>query len=209
MMSFEPKCPGALRWGSLFLIIQIGAKPMGLKYENLDAETRRYMLEEIALDAQNESFYLSSYLSQTGQGDWQEILTEAVVSGTDDSFAITLRQRGRLNQFAQRRRPRGAGYTTYRVPVTAHETLAEGEFNRYFVRGLCRRAIAEGIARLEVYRAKEVEVPRAESREKIGLLMDPEVVLIDVRASVGVDTALGMPQGPNSGLTLRIPRDQR
>jgi hypothetical protein len=131
---------------------------MGLKYENLDAETRRYMLEEIALDAQNESFYLSSYLSQTGQGDWQEILTEAVVSGTDDSFAITLRQRGRLNQFAQRRRPRGAGYTTYRVPVTAHETLAEGEFNRYFVRGLCRRAIAEGIARLEVYRAKEVEV---------------------------------------------------
>jgi hypothetical protein len=83
--------------------------------------------------------------------------------------------------------------------------MAEGEFNRFYVRGLCRRALAEGIERLEVYRAKEVSEPRPESWNKIGNLMDPQAVLIDVRVSIGVETALGMPQGPNSGLTLRIP----
>jgi len=184
--------------------------PKGLRYENLDAETRRYMREEIELDIQKDNVYRSSYLSQTGQGDWCEILIEAATSGTNDTLARELRNRGRLNRTAQRRKPKG-GYTTVHVPVTAHETLAEGEFNRFYVRALCRRAIAEGIPRLEFYRAKEVSEPRPESFQKIGLLMDPEVVLIDVRASIGVETALGMPQGPNSGLTLRTPlaQDQR
>lgn len=180
---------------------------MGLRYENLDAETRRLMVEEIQFDIAHDKLYIGTHLSQTGQGDWTEILIDAVTNGTDDSLAQALRERGRLNQTAQRRKPNG-GYTTYRVPITAPETLAEGEFNRFYVRALCRRAIKEGIPRLEVYRAKNVREPRPESFQKIGLLMDPQVVLIDVRASPGVDTALGMPQGPNSGLTLRTPLAQ-
>jgi hypothetical protein len=63
----------------------------------------------------------------------------------------------------------------------------------------------QGIARLEVYRAKSVAVPRPESEEKIGLLVDPKTILIDIRASNGVETALGIPPGPGSGITLRIP----
>ena len=178
---------------------------MGLRYENLIPETRAYMLEEIELDAKQDRLYRSSYLSQSGQGDWQEILTEAAAKGTDNSLALSLKERGRLNHVAQRRKPNG-GYTTVRVPYTAHETLAEGEFNRYYVRGLCRFAIETEIERLEVYRAKQVTEPRPESWHKIGLLMDPSAILIDVRASPGVETALGMPPGPNSGLTLRIPQ---
>jgi hypothetical protein len=42
------------------------------------------------------------------------------------------------------------------VPVTAADTLAEGEFNRFYLRGLCRRASAANMAEIEVYRAKEV-----------------------------------------------------
>ena len=177
---------------------------MGLRYENLDIETRRHMLKEIEFDAQNETFYLSSYLSQAGQGEWQEVLVEAVCSGNDDTMAQALRQRGRLNEFAYRRTPSG-GHTQYRVPATAPETLAEGEFNRYYVRGLCRRAIAESIRKLEVYRAKDGEAVRPEWMERIGLLMEPETFLIDVRLSIGIEPALGIPQGPSSGLTLRIP----
>lgn len=90
--------------------------------------------------------------------------------------------------------------------LNAAEVLAQSEFNRYFVRGLCRRAIATKIERLQVFRAKPVANPRAESEHKIGLLVDPEVVLIDVRKSqeYGVETALGIPPGPGSGITLRI-----
>lgn len=41
-----------------------------------------------------------------------------------------------------------------KVPVTAPETLSEGEFNRFYARGLCRVAISLGIAAVQVYRAK-------------------------------------------------------
>lgn len=177
---------------------------MGLRFENLDETTRPLMVEEVEMDIRSESIYLSPWLSQKGQGDWADLLLEAVRSGNDDALAQKLRFSGLLNQKAQRRKPKG-GYTWYNIPDTAPMMMAESEFNRFYVRGLCRRAIAERIPRLEVYRAKEVSEPRPGSFQKIGLLMDPEVVLIDVRKSIGVETALGMPQGPNSGLTLRIP----
>ena len=183
-----------------------GVIPLGLHYEDLNDETRRFMVEEIEMDASGEKLYLSPWLSQTGQGDWSEILIEAAQTGTDDTLANSIRQRGRLNRTAQRRRPKGVGYTTYAIPLTAPSTIAEGEFNRFYVRGLCRRAMEQDIPKLEVYRAKPVGQPRPDSEYKIGLLMDPSVVLIDARQSIGVETALGMPAGPNSGLTLRIPR---
>lgn len=83
--------------------------------------------------------------------------------------------------------------------------MGEGEFGRYYARGLCRRAIDEGIAELEVYRAKAVMEPRPGSQAKIGLRVDPTTILKDLRQTQGVEPALGLPPGPNSGLTLRIP----
>ena len=144
---------------------------MGLKFENLDRKTRGYMLEEIELDAQKDALYLSPWLTQKGQGDWADLLRDAATSGSDVTLGRSLRENRLINAMAMRRKPGGHGYATYRVPYTAHETMAEGEFNRFYVRGLCRRALTEGIERLEVYRAKEVSEPRPESWDKIGNLM--------------------------------------
>ncbi len=118
------------------------------------------------------SIYLSPWLSPQGLADWTNLLRDAARIGTDDTLAAQLRLSGRINRTAQRRKPKG-GLTTYNVPYTASETMAEGEFNRFYVRGLCRYAIANGIAQLEVYRAKAVAEPRAGSQEKIGTLVDP------------------------------------
>ncbi len=93
-----------------------------------------------------------------------------------------------------------------KVPRNAHETLAEGEFNRFYIRGLCRRAIDEGLSALEVYRAKEVRDPRPESQNMIGKSLDPSQLLNDLRTQIGIDTVLGLPSGPNSGLSARIRR---
>ena len=177
---------------------------MGLRYENLDDETRRYMIEEIDMDVQADTIYQSPWLSQIGQGRWPDMLRASAINGTDVTLADQLRGSGLINRTAQRKAPKGFGMVTYSVPVTAPETMAEGEFNRYFVRGLCRRAIANNIPRLEVYRAKAVVNPRPFSEEKIGLLIDPWTTLIDLRVSQGVETALGIPPGPNSGITVRI-----
>jgi hypothetical protein len=178
---------------------------MGLRYEDLDDETRAFMVEEIEMDAKSDKIYRSSYLSQRAQGNWPDYITDAAKSGTDDTLASELRQSGNLNRTTTRRTPSGRTIQA-QVPHNAHTVLAEGEFNRYYARGLSRKAIAKAIPRLEVYRAKDAMNPRPESEAKIGMLVDPETLLVDLRASIGVETALGIPPGPGSGITVRIPK---
>ncbi len=174
---------------------------MPLKFANLDERTRKYMLEEIEMDAQREKIYVGSYLSDIGRDDWRSLIEEAARAGSAATLAVQLRQKGRLSATAPRKTKNGI--TMVNVPVTANETLAEGEFNRFYIRALCRCAIEDGISQVEVYRAKQVDVPRPESEAKIGALVDPAALLEDLRESVGVSTATGFP-GPNSGLSVKL-----
>lgn len=91
-----------------------------------------------------------------------------------------------------------------KVPHTAAQTLAEGEFNRLFARGLSSRAKAEEIEFVDAYRARHSENPRPESQAIIGKKLRPEKIIEDLRNNLGVDTALGVPPGPNSGITIKL-----
>jgi hypothetical protein len=175
-----------------------------LNLMNLDDRTRQFMLEEVQQDANDGPLYLSDRLSSRGRQEWRLLLEEAVRSQNDVWLAAQLQAGGRLNATETRRKPKG-GVTVARVPVTAPETLAEGEFNRFYIRGLCRRAIVDGIPALIVYRAKQVSRPRPESERRIGQNVDPQALLNDLRTNRDVDTALGVPAGPNSGLSVRLP----
>jgi len=175
-----------------------------LNLANLDAATRAQMVAEISADVDARRLYLSNRLSVAGAQEYPRLLREAAERSNDGWLANELRQPGRLNEMEERRKPKG-GTTMVRVPVTAPETLAEGEFNRFYIRGLCLRSIAEGIEELTIYRAKEVDNPRPGSEAKIGERISAQALLADLRANVGVDTALGLPPGPNSGLSVRLP----
>jgi hypothetical protein len=177
---------------------------MPLNYVNLDSRTRTFMVDEIDMDIANGTLYFSSWFTTQGRQDWPTLLRDAASIGNDASLAGQVSLHGRLLLSAQRRRPTG-GYVTYRVPYTAPETISEGEFNRFYARGLCRRAIDEGITSLIVYRGKAVANPRPLSAQKIGTAVDPSLLLADLRTSIGVDPALGIPSGPNSGLSVRLP----
>jgi hypothetical protein len=107
-----------------------------------------------------------------------------------------------LSSSEQRKKPSG-GYTTAKVPTNSREMLAEGEFNRYYIRAICRIAIEEQVS-LEIYHAKSVHSPRTESQQKIGQTVNPSTLLTDLRSHIEVDTALGLPAGPNSGLSVRL-----
>jgi hypothetical protein len=91
------------------------------------------------------------------------------------------------------------------MPVNAPETLAEGEFNRFYIRGLCRFAIDHGIDHLVGCRGRYSENPRSSSEEAVGKAFDPAAVLEDLRTAQGEEPALNMPGGPNSGICLRLP----
>jgi len=175
---------------------------MGLNYENLDAQSREFIFEE--LDMSRTTLYISQRLNDIGRENWANVLGEAIQNHDDSWLANQLRIRNYMNAQEQRRTPSG-GTTMARIPVTAPDTLAEGEFNRLYIRGLCARAIANGISEVEVYRGKEVQHPRPESQSLIGTRINANVLLEDLRNSQGEEPAHRLPGGPNSGLTVRLP----
>ncbi|WP_455905662.1 hypothetical protein [Microbacterium sp.] len=171
---------------------------MGLEYRNLDTATRAEMAAEVAMDTAGGSIYLSSRLTEQGAREWPELLLAAVTTGTDDSLAQTLASKGLLKTHEESHR-NGKSFTKA-VPVTAATTLAEGEFNRMYLRGIASRGVREG-RDIEVYRGRQSEKPRSESEALVGQRMAADTLLHDLRTNIGVDVALGLPPGPNSGLT--------
>ncbi|WP_410510167.1 hypothetical protein RSJ42_08630 [Methanosarcina hadiensis] len=139
-------------------------------------------------------------MNEEGAHLYPELLLKAIDEGNEITFGADLLSHGCFNTHVLRN-----GKPT-KMPSNAHETLSEGEFNRFYIRALCLRAINEG-CELEVYRAKQVSNPRPDSQIMIGHIIDAissESLLNDLRTSTGIDTALGLPNGPNSGLSVRI-----
>ncbi len=88
----------------------------------------------------------------------------------------------------------------------AARKFADGEFLRFYLRGLSLRAASEAVLELEVYRAKQSVNPRPESEQKVGTRVVAVALLGDLRQNKGLDTHLGLPPGPHSGLCGRLPR---
>ena len=172
---------------------------------NLDAQTRKFMLDEIDSDIAQGKLYISDRLSGNGRNDYPDLLKGAAQSFDDAWLAAELRHNSRLNPSYQRRNPRGGPPVTVTMPRDAHETMAEGEFNRFYMRGLCERALSQNIPQLIVYRAKQVMNPRPASVAREGMRIDAAALLADLRANIGLETFLGVPGGPNSGLSVRLP----
>ncbi|MGH2523912.1 MAG: hypothetical protein ACRDH2_15510, partial [Anaerolineales bacterium] len=58
---------------------------------------------------------------------------------------------------------------------------------------------------LVVYRAKPVTQARPESETLVETVISPVALLEDLRAHPGEKSELGVPGGPNSGLSVRLP----
>lgn len=144
----------------------------------------------------------SAYFTETGAAEWKELLQAACQSGDDATLASQLRATHLRthHSFLRKGRPVNA-----RVPATAAKTIAESNFSRFYLRALCRMALARGIPTVVGYRAMDVERPRPGSQEKIGLAFDAKIVLADLRATMDCEPEHGMPPGVGSGILARLP----
>ena len=174
---------------------------MGLNYKSLDNLARQKMLDEFNYDMQAHNLYLSKRFTEAGGVYYQQKMPDHIQNGNDDSLAEDLRNNNSFLTHEDRRTAKGV--SKVKVLETAPQTFAEGEFNRFYLRGLCLQAITEG-KRIIIYRGRSSENPRSESEAMIGMALDPNRLLNDLRANTGVDTALGLPPGPNSGLTAEL-----
>ena len=59
-----------------------------------------------------------------------------------------------------------------RASVNAAELIAEGEFNRFYLRALCLAALSQDIPVLVINRARHSDHPRPESEAQIGTHID-------------------------------------
>lgn len=169
---------------------------MALKLEKLDDITRKYMIEEMQGDVSERKVYISSRLNADGKIKFQELLISSAKSGNDSTLA------GSLVGYFNEKESNGKG--SYKsIPYNANVTLAEGEYNRYYIRALCRRAIIEN-KRIEVCRVRDSFRPRLESECRIGEIVDAAMLLEDLRNSLGQNTFLGIPGGVNSGLSVKL-----
>ncbi|MCH7293598.1 hypothetical protein MMP65_19385 [Acinetobacter sp. ANC 3926] len=170
---------------------------MSFDFQNLSKEVREKMQEEIKSDISKNNLYFSKRFNQKGRDEYSDILLKHVETGNEISLGNDLKQKGCFNSVEETK----TGVKN--VPYNAHETFAEGEFNRFYVRGLCLIAISKQ-TKLQVYRAKNVENSRSASEQKIGSFIDPQKLLKDLRENIGIDTALELPPGPNSGLSVKL-----
>ena len=178
---------------------------MALYYYNLDERTRQLMMEEMEYDITHNQLHISPFLSGQGQRDYPNLLREAIQSGSDETLAENLRGHRRLFRALPRRNKQKDGYGIAAVPRNAADIVAEGEFNRFYIRALARRAIEGGIPELVVYRAKKARTPRVESETLVETAIPAKDLLDDLRSHPDQPPTLGVPGGPNSGLSVRLP----
>jgi hypothetical protein len=174
-------------------------------FANLDQRTRSLMIDAVEEASRSGQMLYSPRLNDAGLMQWADLLKQAARSHDEGWLAEQVESNELLKGLEVGRRPRG-GYSVRHVPQTASHTVAENQFNRFYMLALCRRARSDGIPELEVYRAAERSSPRPESEAMVGTRIPVdslEAELLDAEAST--DSPLLQ---PNSGLSVRIPESQ-
>ena len=174
---------------------------MPLQYESLDPTTRRFAIAELDSDIATGAYHTSERIRHTAIGEYQRYLHEALRYYDDrwlEEHASDL-----MIDF-EPRRTRSGGQTAVKLPQMASRMLAEGDFNRYYMRGVALRAIQEGREVIEVYRARLSLEPRRKSAELEGRRLPAAEVLNYLRGEPTSDAAVTALGRPNSGLSVRL-----
>ena len=165
-------------------------------------DVREEMKSEIKSDIDNGILYISDNLNSEGKSLYPEKLLQAAESSEIEGFINSLGM-DYFNSHYERRKPKG-GFTQAKMPYNANTMLCEGEFNRFYIRAVCIKAMSVGQQYVTAYRARPSNSPRAESLEIESKQFNAEVLLKDLRANIGINTALGLPPGPNSGMSVHL-----
>ena len=168
-------------------------------FAKLGPTTRDLMVEEIQTAQETGQLYFSTRFTEFGRNAWPTWLLEAAKGHDEHWLAYQLEATEAMAQLETKAKPKG-GYTVAHVPDIAAETLADGQFNRFYIAAMCRRAIENAQESVTIYRAKHRGEPRPESRALEGTLREAKLLLEQVRNR---DLALRCDLlRPNSGLSV-------
>lgn len=169
---------------------------MALDLRNLDDTTRNYMLQELQADIDAGEVYHSKFLTEQGEEQWNSVLMQAI----QQHDSTWLGEKLVSDQLAVPEYKMTDKNGVERRVTLEPANLADSEFNRYYIRGVCLRAIDEGITEVITYRAKPAGNPVSAEDQRL----NPRKLLIDLRSNKG-ETVLDVPSNPNSGISVMLP----
>lgn len=175
-------------------------------FEELDDITRRYMLEEFEEEELQGNPYRAKRLSAIGSTEFPGLMRQAIRSGNE----VTLIRSLLSSQYWYPTEPYNRSGMTHQRKVNtpqAAELLGLTEFNTWYVRGLAKRLMEEGITQCQVYRASEPKWERGECTEHEGKIFPIIEIYNGHRAKYwpepGNPYAISIPLGPNCHHTIR------
>ena len=154
------------------------------------------MVEEIQSDIADSKLYISPRLNSLGVSNYPNYLLQAAKKGDEETLETLLDINTNFNPTYLRKGKQVP------MPIHASELLCQGEFNRYYIRAVCRKSILEDKPYVEIYRARESSRSRSESEAKIGARLSAKELLNDLRNSIGKKPTV-LPE-VNSGLSVMI-----
>lgn len=178
---------------------------MPMHYEELDETTRRFMLEEFQAEEQSNP-YRSKALTSLGLKVFPQLMQKAIETGNEVSLMQELNSADYWEPFepyvrggVQRERRRNIGQAAERLALT--------EFNTWYVRGLARRLMEEGITECQIYRGAQPKWEHGECSQHEGMIVKVQVVYDGHRGTYwpepGNKNIFSIPSGPGCHHVIR------
>lgn len=145
---------------------------MSFNFESLDDSTRAKMLVELDTDLAKNCMYQSAIMREDSRDAYLGDLRRSFLAGDISTLEAALLS-------ADPFRGRNASGAVVNKAAAA-STLSGTQFNHYYVRAMCVRALEEG-RKLEYYRAKDSAIRRPKTEEKLGKQVDVEDTLQALR----------------------------
>lgn len=152
--------------------------------DHLQHNIRRLMLLELLWSCQHNAVYASKYLTPAGGDRYSQLLAQALESGSPDSLCDALNSPELWQSGA---------------PRNSVQTFAWDEFNKYYMRALCRWTVDHTGSEIVVVRGRRSRAHRSSSDAQINQGRDAMALLQQLRHKPAIN-----PFGANSGLTLEI-----
>ncbi len=179
---------------------------MTMEFDELDDVTRRYMLKEFEEEESGGNPYRSPNLNAQGLAAFPDAMRSAIQQGNEETLTAALNDPSLWNETEPWTRE-GVPQKPRRINVRQQsERLALTEFNTWYVRGLCRRLLDEGVTECQVYRGERPKWEPAECAEHEGIVLTVQEVYDGHRARYWPTenpAAVSVPFGPNCHHTIR------
>lgn len=177
-----------------------------MNYEELDDNTRAYMLTEFEKEEASGNPYRSKALSSKGLKVFPNLMRDAIKSGTEVSLCQAFENESYWEPTEEYTRE-GITRTRQRnIPQSARR-LSLTEFSTWYVAGFAKRLLNKGVEKCQIYRGEQPKWEPGACADHEGLIVSVKEIYENHRARYwpepGDQNALSIPFGPGCHHVIR------